>query len=147
MRTRTKVAAITLLVAIPAFAAGPVLFPVSPQVPDPSPLQLPFLLVLAVVEALLLGLGVAFAIYGWPAVREAVPSRRLAVATHVSLVWLMANWWAHTGLHLQNGTDLDGLIFIDYAFHLPIVAASLTVAAAVASRVREEVRTPAHAAR
>lgn len=148
MRRRTKVTAVTLLVAVPAFVLGPVVFPVSPQFPSPSPFQMPFLLALSVFEAVLLGLGVAFAVYGWPAVRAAVPSsRRLAVATHVSLVWLMANWWAHTGMHLRNGIELGGLIFIDYAFHVPIVAASLIVAAALVSRVRQEIRTPAHAAR
>ena len=40
----------------------------------------------------------------------------------------LVNWWAHDSLHLHNGMDLSGLLRIEYAFHMTLIAAGLTLA-------------------
>src|SRR5215203_2302447 len=59
MKTWVKVLIVTLVVAIPAFFLGPVLFPSPTDGPAPTSVQLPFFLILAATDAVMLGLGVA----------------------------------------------------------------------------------------
>jgi hypothetical protein len=121
MNTAVKVALITVGVAVPAFFLGPVLFPAADLGIEPNAIQLPFFLSLAVGDALLLGLGVAFLLFGFPAVRRAAPgSRRRAWAMYLSIGYLMVSWWPHLNLHNSNGFNLNGLLAIDLAFHLPL---------------------------
>ncbi len=70
MKTKTKVAAITIAVAVPAFLLSPVLFPPAEGGPTPTAVQVPFFLFLGVGDALLLGLGVAFLILGLPVLKR-----------------------------------------------------------------------------
>lgn len=72
MKTRTAVALVTLAVAVPAFALTPRLFPPSPHM-TPTAAQVPFYVVLGGINALALGLGVAFLSFGLPSVRRFVP--------------------------------------------------------------------------
>jgi hypothetical protein len=95
-KTRIKVAAITLAVAIPAFLAGPVLFPPAEGGPAPTAGQMPFFLFLGVGDAVLLGLGAAFLIFGLPVLRKVSPDSRLrAWAMYLSIGYLMVSWWPH----------------------------------------------------
>ena len=67
-----KVLVITLLVTIPAFLLGHVIW--HPMGMAPSPGQMPFFMGVSFVEALALGLGVSFLVFGLPLVRS-VPSQ------------------------------------------------------------------------
>ncbi len=132
MRTRTKAALITLVVAVPAFLAEPAGplggFWAPYPGPTPTPAQGALFMLLGLLEALMLGGAVAFLVYGYPVLRQqGSPSARLTRAAHLSIVWILAQWWAHDSLHISNGPDLGGLLAIDYLFHLPIMAASLVV--------------------
>jgi ABC-type Fe3+ transport system permease subunit len=40
----------------------------------------------------------------------------------------MVSWWPHLGLHASNGLDLQGLLYIDYLFHLPLEVAGVVLA-------------------
>ena|SRR5215204_6520209 len=62
-----KVLVITLLVTIPAFLLGHVIW--HPMGMAPSPGQMPFFMGVSFVEALALGLGVSFLVFGLPLVR------------------------------------------------------------------------------
>lgn len=127
--TKVKVAALTLAVAVPAFLVGPVLFPPAEGGPVPTAAQLPLFLILAVGDALLLGLGVSFLVFGLPVIRKVSPDSRLrAWAMYLSIGYLMVSWWPHLNMHASNGLDLGGLLVIDYLFHLPLEVAGVVLA-------------------
>ncbi len=129
MRTKIKVAAIALAVAVPAFLLSPVLFPPAEGGPTPTAGQMPFFLFLGVGDALLLGLGVAFLIFGLPVLRRVSPdSKARAWAMYLSIGYLTVSWWPHLGMHASNGLDLEGLLVIDYLFHLPLEVAGVVLA-------------------
>ncbi len=129
MQTRIKFAAITIAVAVPAFLLGPVLFPPAEGGPTPTAGQVPFFLFLGVGDAVLLGLGVAFLIFGLPVLRKVSPDSKVrAWAMYLAIGYLMVSWWPHLGLHASNGLDLQGLLYIDYLFHLPLEVAGVVLA-------------------
>jgi hypothetical protein len=124
MKTRTTAVLVTVGVAVPAMAVGPVLFPMSADWPTIQGAQLLLMGGIAAVEALALGLAVAFLLLGWPRVRQIVgPSRPRAFAAYLATAWLLGNWWLHDNLHAANGTDLNGLIAIEYGFHATLIVA------------------------
>jgi hypothetical protein len=94
----------------------------------PSDTQLPFFIVLGIVEALVLGLGVAFLAFGWPLVSRLATSRRMAWASFLSIGWLLVSWWPHDGLHRSNGMDIGRLLLIEYGFHMTLMIAGLILA-------------------
>jgi hypothetical protein len=129
MKTRIKVAAITIAVAVPAFLLGPVLFPPAEGGPTPTAGQMPFFLFLGIGDAVLLGLGVAFLIFGLPVLRKVSPDSKMrAWAMYLAIGYLMVSWWPHLNLHASNGLDLQGLLYIDYLFHLPLEVAGVVLA-------------------
>lgn len=152
MRTRTKAIVVILLVAFPAFLAEPAgplggFWAPYPSV-TPTPTQGLLFMVLGLLEALLLGGAVAFLAYGYPLLRSVGRvSPALMRATHLSIAWLLAQWWAHDSFHIHNGSDLGGLLVIDYVFHLPIMAASLVVLDFFLRVTRSEVETAEQPAR
>jgi hypothetical protein len=129
MKTKIKVAAIAIAVAVPAFLLGPVLFQPAEGGPTPTAGQMPFFLFLGVGDAVLLGLGVAFLIFGLPVLRKVSPdSKPRAWAMYLAIGYLMVSWWPHLGMHASNGLDLQGLLYIDYIFHLPLEVAGVVLA-------------------
>jgi hypothetical protein len=143
VKTWVKVLIVTVLVAVPAFLLGPVLFPPAEGGPAPTAGQLPFFLFLAVGDALLLGLGVSFLLFGFPVMRKVSPDSKLrAWVMYLSIGYLMVSWWPHLNLHSHNGMDLQGLLYIDFGFHLPLeiagVALALSFISLVSSRADEE---------
>jgi hypothetical protein len=128
-KTWVKASLVAFLVAIPAFMLGPIIWPPAEGSPSPTATQLPFLLFLNLVQATVLGLGVAFLAFGLSAMRSISPgSKARAWAMYLSIAYLMLSWWPHINMHVHNGTDLQGLIFIDYLFHLPSMVAALVLA-------------------
>ncbi len=117
MKPWVKVLFVTLLFGIPAFIVGPLIWP--PAVAPGSNL-LPFFLFLSFAESLTFGLGVAFLIFGWPLLRQiSRGSKRMTWAMFISIVWSLISWWPHDKLHASNKT-LEGLLFIEYGFHLTL---------------------------
>lgn len=139
MKTWMKVGLVALLFGIPAFLIGPSIWPPSPENPTPTAMQLPLFIVLAIFEALVFGLGVAFIIFGLPLARRlAGRSQPLAWATYISIAWLTVSWWPHDNSHLSNGSNLNGLLVIEYVFHFTLMVAGLVLAYAF---VRNAMRT------
>lgn len=129
MKLRTKILILTLLVAIPAFVVGPMLFPPAAGGPSPTAGQMPFFLFLGATDAILLGLGVSFLIFGLPVLMRVSPDSKLrAWAMYLSIGYLMVSWWPHLNMHAHNGLDLQGLLYIDFIFHLPLEIAGATLA-------------------
>ncbi|MEW5939291.1 MAG: hypothetical protein AB1750_06505 [Chloroflexota bacterium] len=101
----------------------------SPDVPPPAGAQLLLFLLLNVAEALAFGMGVSFLVFGYPAVQRVLPrAKGLAFAAYLSIVWLLANWWPHDSLHIANGTNVGGLLAIEYAFHVTLIVAGAILA-------------------
>ena len=126
--------AVTLVLAFVAVLASPngplgVFWRPAAGSPVPTSAQLPFFILLNITEGLTFGLGISFLIFGYPMVRAISPaSSRLTRAAHVSIAWLLANWWPHDSLHLHNGLNLGGLLGIEYGFHITLMIAGVIVA-------------------
>ncbi len=41
-------------------------------------------------------------------------------AMFISIAWFLISWWPHDKLHAFNKT-LEGLLFIEYGFHLTLL--------------------------
>lgn len=121
---------VTVLVAVPAFILGPIIWSPAEGGPLPTATQLPFLLFLNLVQATVLGLGVSFLAFGLPVVRRISPDSKVrAWAMYLSIAYLMVSWWPHINMHVHNAPDnLQGLIYIDYLFHLPSMICALVLA-------------------
>jgi hypothetical protein len=137
VKTRTKVALITAAVGIPAFFLGPVLFPPADMGVEPTAGQIPFFIFLAVGDALLLGLGVSFLLFGFPVISKVSPDSKVrAWAMYLSIGYLMVSWWPHLNMHASNGIDFQGLLYIDLFFHLPLEVAGVALALSFISLMR-----------
>ncbi|HJQ29392.1 MAG TPA: hypothetical protein VJ827_08625 [Rubrobacter sp.] len=137
MKTWIKVSLVTAVVGIPAFFLGPAIFPPAAGGPSPTAGQLPFFLFLAVGDALLLGLGVSFLLFGFPVMRRVSPDSKVrAWAMYLSIGYLMVSWWPHLNLHVHNGSNLQGLLYIDFLFHLPLEVAGVALALCFISLMR-----------
>jgi hypothetical protein len=140
-RTWIGVLVVTLIAAFTAMVVGPIIWPTSdpPLFPDPSPAQLPFFVILQVVTCLTFGLGISFLVFGWPAVRMVSAGWKLrAWAMYLSIGWLLVSWWPHGHLHQHNGHDVQGLLYIEYGFHVAPMLAGLIVAYCFSELMREK---------
>ncbi|HET8568956.1 MAG TPA: hypothetical protein VFM93_08230 [Candidatus Limnocylindria bacterium] len=143
MRQRIAVPLITLAVGIPAFLLSQVIWPPAPGHPTPSGAQLPLFILLFVAEALLFGLGVAFIAFGSPLVRQA--AGRIGMdprPVYVAIAWQLVSWWPHDNFHMATGMDLNGLLMIEYAFHVTLMLSALVVARFFFAILRAAVVTP-----
>lgn len=124
-----RMSLLTLVVGAAAFLAGPKLWPMAASVPEPPPSLLPFYIALAAIEALAFGFAVAFAAFGWPAIRRlSLGAPWLNKALYVTLCWVMGNWWMHDNLHMHIALDMNRLLYIEYGFHMSMLACVLTLA-------------------
>jgi hypothetical protein len=129
MKTRHKGTLITLATAVLAFILAPMIWPPNLHVSAPVGLQLVLFMILAALNALTFGLGVAFICYGLPLVlRVADGSRASTWISFIATAWLLISWWPHDNMHKHNGMDLNGLLVIDYVFHVSMMVAGLALA-------------------
>jgi len=125
MKLWIKVLLVTLLFGIPAFIVGPLIWPPAAA---PGSNLLPFFLFLSFIESLTFGLGVAFLIFGWPLLRQLSGGSKLMTwAMFISIAWFLISWWPHDKLHASNKT-LEGLLFIEYGFHLTLLIGACILA-------------------
>lgn len=124
--------AVVAVIAFLASPSGPLggFWRPAADMPMPTAGQLPLLILLNLIEVLIFGLGIAFALFGYRLLRSArVASRSLVLATYISIVWLLVGWWPHDSLHIANGMAMNGLIAIEYGFHVTNMIAGAVVAA------------------
>jgi hypothetical protein len=119
---------VTLVLAVIAFLASPNgplggFWRPSAAFPQATDAQLPLFMLLNVAEALAFGLGVTFLIFGYPLMQTLLPaSKGLTLAVHLSIAWLLISWWPHDSLHVANGLNMNGLLVIEYVFHVTLMA-------------------------
>ena len=136
---------VTVVVGAAAFLAGPRLWPMGPDVPMPPANLLPGYIAMSAIEALAFGFAVAFALFGWPAVRGldlGAPWRNKWL--FVTLCWFMGNWWMHDNLHMHNGLNMHGMIFIEVGFHLTMLICGVTLALSFVLSQRVKVNASNH---
>lgn len=122
MKPWIKVFLVTLVVAIPTFVLGPILFPPAEVGVEPTAGQIPYFILLAAWDAVFLGLGVAFLLFGMPVLRKVSPdSKARAWVMYLAIGFLTVSWWPHLNMHASNGIDFQGLLYIDYGFHVPLM--------------------------
>jgi hypothetical protein len=98
---------VTVVIGLAAFVVGPHIWPMAPDVPMPPANLLPGYIVLSATEALAFGFAVAFALFGWPAIRGlGLGAPWLNKWLFVTLCWFMGNWWMHDNLHMHNGMNM-----------------------------------------
>lgn len=123
-----KMFILTLVIGVAAFLTGPKIWPMGHDVPTPPENLLPAYIVLAAIEALAFGFAVAFAAFGWPVVRDLnLGPRRLNKMLFVTLTWFLGNWWFHDNLHMHVGLDMHRLVYVEYGFHVTMLACALTL--------------------
>jgi hypothetical protein len=134
-----KIFMVTVIIAVPAMVLGPVIWPPAEGGPEPTGGQLPFFILLALMESVLFGLGISFLLFGLPAVRRvSADSKARARAMYLSIGWLMISWQPHDNLHISNGNNLQGrLLFIEYGFHFTLMIAALILAYCFLSLIRQ----------
>jgi hypothetical protein len=138
MKPWVKITLVTVLIAVPAMMLGPVIWPPAEGGPEPTGGQLPFFIFLALVESVLLGLGISFLLFGLPAVRRVSPdSKARAWAMYLSIGWLMVSWWPHSNFHISNGDNMQGLLYIEYGFHFTLMIGALVLAYCFLSLLRQ----------
>ncbi len=144
MKTWIKASIVTVLVGVPAFVFGPVIWPPAADAPVPSATQLPFFMAIAAAEALAFGLGISFLAFGLPLVRKVANGSRFRVwAMYLSISWLLVSWWPHDNLHQYVGEDTLGLLFLLYGFHMTLMLSGLILALVFLSLIRQRSVEPA----
>ncbi len=85
------------------------------------------------------GLGVSFLLFGLPTVRRVSPNSKLtAWAMYLSIGWLLVSWWPHSHLHQVVGENLQGLLYIEYGFHVTVIIGAAVLAYGFLTLLREQ---------
>lgn len=133
------IASITVLLAVVTFISGPMIWQAVPE-EVPTAMQLPFLILLSIIESLVFGYGVAISyVYASRVAAITDPIKRVHVRrVFIATIWLLVSWWPHDNFHRWNGYSLQGLIYIEYAFHVTLIVAGLIVASYVLKELRSQ---------
>jgi hypothetical protein len=124
--SKKYIAALTLGLGVPAFFLSRIIWPDPLGATAPPAGLIPFLIVPSVAECLAFGAGVAFMVAAGRTLVAAPGSGRLAFAAYVSAGWALVSWWPHSNLHRVN-TSLQGLVLIDWTFHLTLIAGAVVL--------------------
>jgi len=145
MKRRWRMLVMTVVIGAAAFVTGPRIWPMGHDVPAPPANLLPAYVAFAAVEALAFGFAVAFAIFGWTAIRELrLGAGWLNRFLFVTLIWFMGNWWFHDNLHMHVGLDMHRLVYIECFFHGSMLACGAILALSLMRRASQmAVRKPA----
>lgn len=124
MSLRVKVILVALTVAAASF---PLTFVVwGPMRPTTSTTAQVLRYGLVAAECLAMGSGVAFLIFGYPAIRRRLLWPKLAAAAYVGIAFYLINWWTHDHLHgvaatLGFTSFIWMTIALEYVFHVSMM--------------------------
>jgi len=125
----SKIILLVLGITVFGAALSPVLWPPAHGVPFPSMTQLPFFMLLALVEAFGFGVGVAFLIKGRAVVERLTAGSMLrGQLLYFSIAWQLLSWLPHDGFHRAIGMDITGLLYLEYAFHITLLMSAMVIA-------------------
>lgn len=104
----------------------------------PIPVLAAFLTVW-LAEGAAFALGLAFLVRGAQLLRGARQPRPLTHAAHISIAWLLVNWWPHDNIHRMTGlSNLAVVAEVDVAFHLTLIIAGCIAAAFFVAVLRSQ---------
>ena len=130
MGTKKKIALVAVPLAILSFSLSFVIWPNPVGVAVPGAHLVPYFMIVSAFESVAFGVGVALLIFGWPLLQRLGATGHLAAAAFVSAVWSLISWWPHDNMHRVNGMDnFNGLLRIEYMFHVTLIVAGFIVAA------------------
>ncbi|APW97643.1 hypothetical protein CHINAEXTREME_07595 [Halobiforma lacisalsi AJ5] len=131
------------LLFAPRGPLGASVWPEPAHAAEPVGMQLPLFVVLGLFEAVAMGLGVAFLLFGWRYTKRVFAATpRLAPPAHVSVAWLLGSWWVHDNLHMVLGSEnLSTLLALEYGFHVTLMIAGGILAASVYALARDAGRS------
>ncbi len=135
MTQRSKIITYTLVGGVVTFFLTPLLWTPSADI-QPTVLQLLFFIFLSVVESLLFGFGLWFMAEARPLLARAGTGARLTSWAYRAITWSLLSWWPHDNFHRANGMNAQGLLYIEYGFHLTLIISSIIIAAFFLSRLR-----------
>jgi uncharacterized membrane protein YozB (DUF420 family) len=133
---------LTLVLAIVAFFLSPTMplgkfWAPSAIMPSAVGIQVPMLIILNILEVITFGLGVSFLVFGWQYLQPISPaSRRLTVASFVSIAWLLISWWPHDSLHAHIGENMGSFLAVEYGFHVTLMIAGVILGAFILTLLR-----------
>jgi hypothetical protein len=91
--------------------------------------QMIFLMLLAAIQSLAFGLGMAFLLFGWPSIRAVTHTSGMGWALYLAVSWSLISWWPHTNLHQVLGAgNMNSLLAIEYGFHVTLIFGGIIVA-------------------
>jgi hypothetical protein len=91
----------------------------------------------AVFESLAFGAGVAFLLAAGRSVLGNTQLRGLTLAAYASAGWALVSWWPHSNMHRAN-TSFQGLVVIDWTFHLTLIAGAAIISVFLYRTLRDE---------
>ncbi|MFD5464667.1 AMP-binding protein [Kitasatospora sp. NPDC127059] len=92
-------------------------------------------------ECAAFGGGLAFLLLGLPSVLRQGRSLRLSLLTHLSVSWLLANWWLQDNLYrLTAATDWPRETTMVYVFNIPLMLAAVIVVTFLLSKPKPKTK-------
>jgi hypothetical protein len=138
MSVKTKAIGTVLVFAIvgmllnPQTPLGSAIFGAPPEEPagaaPPPAWAIPALIGVGLVQALAFGAGFAFLFFGRPYLARLGGPEGLATWTHLAVAWSLLSWVPHSAMHMTSGTDLGKLVFVEYLFHVTLIAGGALLA-------------------
>lgn len=119
---------ISFILAILTIPLGIIIWPPAAGSPMPTSIQLPFFIGLSLFEGLSFGVGFYFLFDGLKLLKKFKVSDRLTTLAHLAITWTIISWWPHDHIHMHNGMDLTGLLFIEYGFHVTLIISGIIIA-------------------
>jgi len=128
--SKTKAIILVIVLAVVTFMLSPMLWPSPADAMMPTSGQLPWLMFISAIESVSFGIGVWFLIEGKKLLSaQSLVPKKLVTWTYVSIIWTLVSWWPHDNFHRANGgMNIQGLIYIEYAFHLTLIISAIIIA-------------------
>lgn len=61
---------------------------------------------------------------------------------YIAISWLLVTWWPRDNMHIHNAMNIDGLIVIEYLFHVTLMIAAVVMTCAYFSLLHEKAVMP-----
>ena len=123
MNTTAKILAITIVFALPLLFISTNNFNESNAqiiAGNPAPL-----IVLSGFESIAFGLGIAFAVFAWPHLKNSSLPKNVAKTMFVSVSWILLSWWPYNNIFSQSATDPIKAFFAERVYFLSIIISSI----------------------
>jgi hypothetical protein len=120
---------IVVLATLLSVPLGKILWPPSPEIHMPTAQQIPFFIVISLVEGFALCAGIVFVLQIWPLIKKLPQTdQKRFKMMGLAIAWSLINWWAHDNLHVHNGQAVVGLLMIEFGFHVTLILSALVLA-------------------